>query len=114
GMVNVYYRTYATKDDVIGVACVSPGLQRAFMDVLGLADEAPRGASRPEQEGYYAELARRCEKVLASRTAAAWKPIFDQRGVPGAAVRFSVELFDDEQARANGFFHDLPHPALGP
>src|SRR5207253_8939174 len=91
GMVNVYYRTYATKDDVIGVACVSPGLQRAFMDVLGLADEAPRGASRPEQEGYYAELARRCEKVLASRTAAAWKPIFDQRGVPGAAVRFSVE-----------------------
>jgi crotonobetainyl-CoA:carnitine CoA-transferase CaiB-like acyl-CoA transferase len=34
--------------------------------------------------------------------------------VPGAAVRFSVELFDDEQARANGFFHDLPHPALGP
>jgi len=52
--------------------------------------------------------------VLASRTAAEWKPIFDKRGVPGAAVRFSAELFDDEQARANGFFHDLPHPALGP
>ena len=34
--------------------------------------------------------------------------------VPGAAVRFSTELFDDEQALANGFFHDLPHPALGP
>ena len=114
GMVNVYYRTYATKDDVVGVACVSPGLQRAFMEVLGLVDDAPRGADRAALERHYTGLAERCEKVLASRTAAEWKPIFDKRGVPGAAVRFSAELFDDEQARANGFFHDLPHPALGP
>src|SRR5204862_347558 len=114
GMVNVYYRTYATKDDVVGVACVSPGLQRAFMEVLGLVDGAPRGAGRAGLERHYAGLAERCEKVLASRTAAEWKPIFDKRGVPGAAVRFSAELFDDEQARANGFFHDLPHPTLGP
>src|SRR5437667_241233 len=113
-MVNVYYRTYATKDDVVGVACVSPGLQRAFMEVLGLVDDAPRGADRAALERRYTGLAARCEKVLASRTAAEWKPIFDKRGVPGAAVRFSAELFDDEQARANGFFHDLPHPALGP
>src|SRR5262249_19149731 len=35
-MLEVYYRTYAAKDDVVGVACVSPGLQRTFMDVLGL------------------------------------------------------------------------------
>jgi formyl-CoA transferase len=51
---------------------------------------------------------------MASRTAAEWKPIFDRYGVPGAPVRFSTELFDDEQACANGFFHDLPHPTLGP
>jgi formyl-CoA transferase len=114
GMVNVYYRTYATKDDAVGVACVSPGLQRAFMDALGLVDDAPKGASRAEQERHYADLGRRCEKVLASRTAAEWKPILDARGVPAGAVRFSVELFDDEQALANGFVHDLPHPVLGP
>src|ERR671936_916534 len=113
-MLEVYYRTYATKDDVVGIACVSPGLQRTFMDVLGLKDEAPRSADRADVERYYADLGRRCEKVLASRTAAEWKPIFDARGVPGAAVRFSTELFDDVQALANGFFHDLPHPALGP
>src|SRR5207247_2510278 len=47
GMVNVYYRTYATKDDVVGVACVSPGLPRAVMEGLGLVDDAPRGAARP-------------------------------------------------------------------
>ncbi|HEV8584456.1 MAG TPA: CoA transferase [Methylomirabilota bacterium] len=113
-MLDVYYRTYATKDDVVGIACVSPGLQRALMKVLGLVDEGPRGADRAANERYYAELGRRCEKVMASRTAAEWKPIFDEAGIPGAPVRFSTELFDDEQARANGFFHDLPHPALGP
>jgi crotonobetainyl-CoA:carnitine CoA-transferase CaiB-like acyl-CoA transferase len=113
-MLEVYYRTYATKDDVVGVACVSPGLQRAFMDVLGLKDEGPKTGDRATLQRYYAELGARCEAVMASRTAAEWKGIFDARGVPGAAVRFSVELFDDEQARANGFFHDLPHSVLGP
>jgi formyl-CoA transferase len=113
-MLDVYYRTFATKDDVVGIACVSPGLQRTFMKVLGLTDDGPRGADRDANERYYAELGRRCEKVMASRTAAEWKVIFDQHGIPGAPVRFSVELFDDEQARANGFFHDLAHPALGP
>jgi len=113
-MLEVYYRTYATKDDVVGIACVSPGLQRTFMEMLGLKDEGPRGADRAASERYYADLGARCKAVMASRTAAEWKPIFDRYGVPGAPVRFSTELFDDEQARANGFFHDLPHPALGP
>jgi crotonobetainyl-CoA:carnitine CoA-transferase CaiB-like acyl-CoA transferase len=112
-MLEVYYRTYATKDDVVGVACVSPGLQRTFMDVLGLKDDGPKGADRATLQRYYGELGARCEAVMASRTAAEWKTVFDARGVPGAAVRFSVELFDDEQARANGFVHDLPHPTLG-
>jgi crotonobetainyl-CoA:carnitine CoA-transferase CaiB-like acyl-CoA transferase len=114
-MLNVYYRTYNTKDDVVGIACVSPGLQRTFMAMLGLTDDGPRGAAdREASERYYAELGRRCEAVMTSRTSAEWKPIFDKHGVPGAPVRFSTELFDDEQARANGFFHDLPHPVLGP
>jgi CoA:oxalate CoA-transferase len=33
--------------------------------------------------------------------------------VPNAQVRFPIEMFDDEGALANGFFHDLPHPAVG-
>ena len=39
GMLNVYFRTYPTKDDVIGIACVSPALQRALMETLDLADD---------------------------------------------------------------------------
>ena len=116
GMLNVYFRTYPTKDDVIGIACVSPALQRTLMATLGLTDEAHGGAIKEREalEHHYTALGKRVEAQLASRTTAEWKRIFDERGLPAAAVRFAVEMFDDEQTRANGFLYDLPHPALGP
>jgi crotonobetainyl-CoA:carnitine CoA-transferase CaiB-like acyl-CoA transferase len=116
GMLNVYFRTYRTKDEAIGIACVSPGLQRTLMDTLGLIDEAHGGGIRDREalERHYAALGARVEALLASRTSAEWKQIFDKRGLPAAAVRFAVEMFEDEQTRANGFLYDLPHPALGP
>jgi crotonobetainyl-CoA:carnitine CoA-transferase CaiB-like acyl-CoA transferase len=113
GMVNVYYRTYATRDAAIAVACVSPGLQRTFMAALELADDARLPVGRDEQERHYAALGRRAEAVMASRTTAEWKARFDARGVPAAAVRLPLELLDDEQALANGLLHDLDHPLLG-
>jgi crotonobetainyl-CoA:carnitine CoA-transferase CaiB-like acyl-CoA transferase len=70
--------------------------------------------SREEEARHYAELRVRMEAVMASRTAAEWKAVFDAAGVPNARVRFNVEMFEDEQALANGFFHDLPHPTVGP
>ena len=116
GMLNVYFRTYPTKDDVIGIACVSPGLQRTLMETLGLADEAHGGGIKEREalERHYGALGKRVEALLASRTSAEWKEIFDKRGLPGASVRFAMEMFEDEQTLANGFLYDLPHPALGP
>jgi formyl-CoA transferase len=115
GMLNVYFRTYRTKDDVIGIACVSPGLQRTLMQTLGLTDDAHGGAikDRDALDRHYVALGTRVEALLASRTSAEWKQVFDERGLPAAAVRFAVEMFDDEQTRANGFLYDLPHPTLG-
>ena len=116
GMLNVYFRTYPTKDDVIGIACVSPSLQRTLMDALGLTDEAHGGAIKEREalERHYTALGKRVEAQLAGRTTAEWKRLFDARGLPAAAVRFAVEMFEDEQTRANGFLYDLAHPALGP
>jgi crotonobetainyl-CoA:carnitine CoA-transferase CaiB-like acyl-CoA transferase len=113
GMNNVYYRTYATRDAAIAVACASPGLQRTFMAALGLADDVLPGSGRDDQERHYAALRRRVEAVVAARTTAEWKAVFDACGVPAAAVRLPLELLDDEQAMANGLLHDLDHPGLG-
>jgi crotonobetainyl-CoA:carnitine CoA-transferase CaiB-like acyl-CoA transferase len=113
-MVAIYYRTYRTKDAPVGIACVSPGIQRTLMRAVGLEDAAhTRRMDRDEQARHYEALRGRMEAVMASRTAAEWKAIFDRVGVPNAQVRFHVEMFEDPQALANGFFHDLPHPAAG-
>lgn len=92
GMLNVYFRTYPTKDDVIGIACVSPGLQRTLMQTLGLHDDAHGGAikERDALERHYTALGKRVEAQIASRTTAEWKRLFDERGLPAAAVRFAV------------------------
>jgi len=115
GMVNIYYRTYATRDSVIAVACGSPALRRAFIRAVGLTDEALDRplADRERETQHYAELRARVEAVVAHRTAVEWQPIFDAHGVPAAAVKLPLELLDDEQPLANGMLHDLAHPALG-
>ena len=115
GMVGVYYRTFRTKDATVGIACVSPGIQRTLMKAVGLEDAAhTKKMTREEQAAHYAEFQGRMEAVMASKTAAEWKAILDKAGVPNAPVRFNLEMFDDPQALANGFFHDLPHPTVGP
>ena len=115
GMVGIYYRTYRVKDATIGIACVSPGIQRTLMKAVGLEDAAhTRRMTRDESARHYEEFRPKMEAVMTSRTAAEWKAIFDKAGVPNAQVRFNVEMFEDPQALANGFFHDLPHPTVGP
>src|SRR5438046_4876581 len=115
-MVNVYFRTYATKDGVLGVACVSPGLQRAFMKAVGLGDEMHEKAiaDRDALARHYGALRPRVEAVLAGRTTDEWRKTFDAHGLPASDVRLAFELLDDAQALANGLLPDLPHPALAP
>lgn len=114
-MTEVYYRTYATKDGAMAIACVSPGVQRTLMRALGLRDEAlePRVTDRDAQARHYATMRPRVEALLASKTTAEWQAVFDGHGVPAARVALPVEMLDDPQVLANGFLHELPHPALG-
>jgi crotonobetainyl-CoA:carnitine CoA-transferase CaiB-like acyl-CoA transferase len=115
-MTGVYYRTYATRDAAIAVACVSLGLQRALMRALGVVDEiheSPAG-DREAEARHYAALRTRMEAVMASRTTAEWKATFDVHGIPAAGVKIPLELLDDEQVLANGMLHDFEHFALGP
>jgi crotonobetainyl-CoA:carnitine CoA-transferase CaiB-like acyl-CoA transferase len=115
GMVGVYYRTYATRDAAIAIACVSAGLQRTFMKAIGLEDSAHVEPIRDRDAvaRHYAALRARAEAALASRTTDEWKRIFDALGVPAAGVAFALELFDDPQTQANGLVHDLAHPTVG-
>ncbi len=115
-MTSIFYRTYATKDAAIAIACVSPGLQRRLLGVLQLEDHAKaRGITdRAELAEHYAALQVQAEALLAARTTAEWKTAFGAAGIPASEVRFPVEMLDDAQVTANGYVFEQDHPVLGP
>jgi formyl-CoA transferase len=116
GMLAVYYRTYATRDSALAVACGSPGLRRRFIEAVGLADPALDGdiAGAEAIEKHYAGLRARVEAVIAARTTEEWQAILDARGVPAGGVALPVEMLDAAQPAANDMIHRYRHPALGP
>jgi crotonobetainyl-CoA:carnitine CoA-transferase CaiB-like acyl-CoA transferase len=116
GTVNVYYRTYATRDAALAVACGSPALRRAFIRTVGLTDDALDRpiTDRAKEVEHYRALRQRVETIVASRTTADWQAALEAAGVPAAGVKLPMELLDDEQPLANGMLHDLTHPVLGP
>jgi crotonobetainyl-CoA:carnitine CoA-transferase CaiB-like acyl-CoA transferase len=113
GMTAVYYRTYATRDAALAVACGSPSLRRRFIEAVGLEDAA-LGSAVADLDAHYATLKRRVEVAMTSRTTAEWQSILGKVGVPASGVTLPIEILDDEQPAANGMFHRFDHPALGP
>ncbi len=113
GLMSVYYRTYATKDAALAIACGSPGLRRKFIDSVGLKDVALDGPVS-DQEAHYAALKAAVEAAMVARTTAEWRAALEARGVPASGVTLPVEILDDPQPNANRMFHRYEHPALGP
>ena len=112
-MEAIYYRTYATKDAALAVACGSPSLRRRFIEAIGLEDPALAGTVA-DLEAHYAALKRSADAVLASRTTAEWRAILAKAGVPASGVALPLEILDDPQPAANDVFHRADHPVLGP
>ena len=115
-MTTVYYRTFATADAAIAVAASGTGLQRRLMAATGLLDEMlgrTAGVDREAIALHYAGLQHRIETRFAEKTTAEWKEILDGAGVPVSPVYLPVELFNDEQVRANGLLYEEEHWALG-
>src|SRR2546425_5884459 len=112
GTVHVYYRTYATRDAAIAVACGSPALRRAFMRTVGLADPAlDRPIGDPEQEmRHYTELRRRVEGLVARRTTTEWQGGFRAPGPPAGGGRRPPQPPGHEQPPPNGMRPPLAHP----
>ena len=112
-MAAIYYRTYATRDAALAVACGSPSLRRKFIAAVGHRDPALAGSVADVDE-HYATLKRAVEATIASRTTEEWTAILATAGVPGSRVALPLEILDDAQPAANGMFARQEHPALGP
>ena len=114
---NVYFRHYRTRDGFLSVGCLSPRLNQRFREATGLVD--PRGARDFDEASEAGQaalrlLATEAEALFAERSTEDWLATLREHGVPCARLNFPHEIFDDPQARANGYIEDLEHPALGP
>jgi CoA:oxalate CoA-transferase len=112
-MAAIYYRTYATKDSALAVACGSPSLRRKFIAALGHEDPALAGGVA-DVDAHYATLKRAVEATVASRTTEEWQTHLARAGVPASRVALPLEILDDAQPAANAMFARQDHPALGP
>ncbi len=113
---NIYFRHYRTKDGFLSVGCLSPRLNERFREATGLLD--PRGAKGFDEHTDSGKAAMQllkseAEALFAMRETEDWLATLRSHGVPCARMNFPHEIFDDPQARANGYIEDLEHPALG-
>jgi len=113
---NIYFRHYRTRDGFVSVGCLTPVLNQKLRDALGLED--PRrvdgfDAAAPEARSALDEFTARAEAVFAQRTTGDWLDTLRAVGVPCATMNFPHEIFDDPQARANGYIEELVHPVHG-
>jgi CoA:oxalate CoA-transferase len=111
----VYFRTYQTADRTIAVACGSHSLRVKFAALLGIDDPGLLEVSLHGErwEIHYAKMKEQVETMIRQAGAQTWIERLNDAGIPVAAVRFPVELFDDPHPHANGMFHDMKHPSAG-
>ena len=111
-MLKIYLRTYDTADAPISIACGSHSLRRKFLDVLDVEDPLLDKPGEGHQD-HYDRFQSEVEAIIRAKPAEHWIARLNDAGVPVSPVKFPVELFDDEQAVANGMFHRLRHPDAG-
>lgn len=112
-MLKVYLRTYDTADAPIAIACGSPSLRRKFLETIDVEDPLLDQAEGERNDDHYDRLRDEIEAVIRAEPSVHWIAKLNEAGIPVSPVKFPVELFEDEQAAANGMFHRLQHTEAG-
>jgi crotonobetainyl-CoA:carnitine CoA-transferase CaiB-like acyl-CoA transferase len=110
-----FYRAYRTADGWIAVAAYAERLAARFCGVVGMPGllDAPPWDDRAARVTREAELVELFAPVLATRTTADWDEAFAAAGVPAAPVRERDDLFDDDQAWADGLLERVVDEEVG-
>ncbi|MFC6837854.1 CaiB/BaiF CoA transferase family protein [Halomarina ordinaria] len=92
------YRTFQTADGWFAVAIGSEGSWQSFCDAIDRPDlrDDPRFASNTDRVANRETLQEILEPLFARNSADEWFARFRQHGVPGAPVRDTTEVFEDE------------------
>lgn len=116
GYANIYFRHYRTKDGLLSVGSLSPGLNEKFRRVTGLSDprtEPGFEVGTPEAFDKLTTLIHQAEELFATRTTNEWLDAFGPAGIPCSAFHFPTEAFREPQILENGYLIELDHELLG-
>jgi crotonobetainyl-CoA:carnitine CoA-transferase CaiB-like acyl-CoA transferase len=110
-----FYRAYRTRDGWIAVAAYAERLAGRFCAAVGMPGllERPPWDDRAARVTREAELVELFAPVFLERTTAAWDEHLAAAGVPAAPVRERDDLFDDEQAWAEGLLARVVDEEVG-
>lgn len=110
----IYFRTYDAEDGAIAIGCASKSLQERFMAAVGLKDKGLDSSDGNDWDNdYYISLQHAVENIIRGKPANEWVRLLNEVGIPVSTVKFPVEMFEDEQAGANGMFYLVNHPTAG-
>ena len=113
-----YYRAHACADGFIALACLNTEQRRQVCALLELEDpwvENPQAeAADPDELERRAAHAHAVEAGFARLGVREAVEALAARRVPASEVRRLEQLFDDEQARANGLVQTVDQPGVGP
>lgn len=112
-LLMIYYRTYATADGHVAIACGSHALRLKFATALNIDDPVLTESFSGDMQAHYSELAQQVEQRMAQHASEHWLRTLLEAGIPISTVKFPMELFDDDQVAANQMLHTLEHPLAG-
>jgi len=108
---------YLTKDDrwILLSILNSERYALKVYDVIGRGDLKDDPQFQPPEPllDHYGELRSILTAEFRRKTLAEWRALLDEAGIPYAPVQSHLEVIDDPQARANGFFVEYDHPEHG-
>ena len=113
-----YYRAHACADGFVALACLNTNQRSGVCELLGVSDPhvtnpqaAPADAAERERRALHVAAV---EAGFAQLTVAEAVAGLAARGVPASEVRRLAQLFDDEQALANGLVQTVEQAGVGP
>ncbi len=108
-------RPYTTRDGSVAVLIYTDRHWRAFFEIIGrpeLAD-SPRFRSIRERTENIDALYQLVAETLAERTTQEWIDLLGAQRIPIGPVNRLIDLFEDPQLLATGFFVEVEHPSEG-
>jgi crotonobetainyl-CoA:carnitine CoA-transferase CaiB-like acyl-CoA transferase len=112
---NPMYNSYKASDKWMMMVHPNQDYWAPFCKAIGKEEwiDDPRYATMEARERHAEEMIEILDALFATKTWAEWEKSFEKHDLIVSANHTIPEIIEDEQAKVNNFFTDIPHPVMG-